>query len=42
MEDSATSMMPPGMINNLNDEQVTDLVAYLLSAGDRNGRVFKK
>ncbi len=42
MEDSATSMMPPGMINNLNDEQVTDLVAYLLSAGDRNGPVFKK
>lgn len=42
MEESETSMMPPGLLNNLNDDQIADLVAYLFSANDRNNPVFKK
>ena len=42
MEDSATSMMPPGMINNLTEDQIADLSAYILSLNDPKGPMFKK
>jgi mono/diheme cytochrome c family protein len=42
MEDSATSMMPPGMINNLTEDQIADLSAYILSLNDPKGPMFKQ
>ena len=42
MEDSATSMMPPGMINNLTEDQIADLSAYILFLNDPKGPMFKK
>ncbi len=35
------SMMPPGMINVLNPEELLDLTAYILSAGNPQDKVFK-
>ena len=32
MEQTANSLMPDGMLEQLSDEQVRDLVAYLMSA----------
>ena len=37
----ATSMMPPGLINSLNSDELRDLVAYILSAGNPNDPMFK-
>jgi putative heme-binding domain-containing protein len=36
------SMMPPGMINVLNQDELLDLIAYLLSAGNPNDKAFAK
>ena len=38
----ATSMMPPGLINSLNPEELQDLLAYLLSGANPNDPMFKK
>jgi putative heme-binding domain-containing protein len=38
---SPVSMMPEGLLNNLTRDEVLDLVAYLLSRGDRDADVFK-
>lgn len=35
------SMMPPSMINVLNPDELLDLVAYILSAGNPEDKVFK-
>lgn len=35
------SMMPPGMINALNQDELLDLIAYILSAGNPEDKVFK-
>jgi len=37
----ATSMMPPGLINSLNPDELRDMVAYILSAGNPNDPMFK-
>ena len=37
---SKVSMMPSGLLNTLNDEELLDLMAYLLSRGDANGPMF--
>ncbi len=37
-----TSMMPPGLINALNPDELRDLVAYILSGGDSGGPMFKR
>lgn len=42
MMPSQTSMMPKGLLNTLNEEEVLDLMAYLLSRGDRSNAMFKK
>ena len=34
MNASAVSQMPVGLLNSLTEEEVQDLVAYLLSRGD--------
>jgi len=36
------SMMPPGMINVLNQDELLDLIAYLVSGGNAQDKVFGK
>ncbi len=35
------SMMPPGLINALNPDELLDLTAYLLSGGNAQDKMFK-
>jgi putative heme-binding domain-containing protein len=37
---SPTSMMPAGLMNTFNEEEALDLLAYLLSRGDRTSAMF--
>ena len=39
---SPTSMMPEGLLNTLNKEEVLDLMAYLLSRGDPGSPLFTR
>ena len=39
---SETSMMPTGLIDRLNQEEVLDLLAYLLSGGNPDHSFFQK
>lgn len=39
-EHHPVSSMPPGLINALNKDELSDLVAYLLSAGDAKNKMF--
>jgi len=41
-EVTKTSMMPPGLLNTLEDEDILDLLAYLLSKGDKEDPLFQK
>lgn len=36
------SMMPPGLINSLNEDELRDFVAYILSGGNPDSPMFKK
>jgi len=36
------SIMPPGTINVLNENELNDLIAYLMAGGDKNHAVYKK
>ena len=38
---SKLSMMPTGLLNTLHEDEILDLLAYLLSRGDRNSPMFK-
>jgi hypothetical protein len=40
MTASAISMMPTGLLNTLDREEVLDLLAFLLSRGDRTNPMF--
>lgn len=40
--DSPISQMPPGLVNTLNEEELLDLMAYLLSRGNREDPAFKQ
>ncbi len=42
MEESKVSMMPPGLLNMLTEDDVLDLLAYLLSKGNPDDPMFKK
>ncbi|MFO0847533.1 MAG: c-type cytochrome [Gemmataceae bacterium] len=42
MRPSKQSMMPAGLLDTFNRDEVLDLMAYLLSRGDRSAAVFKK
>ena len=42
VEPSKISMMPPGLLNTLSDEDILDLTAYVLSAGDPKHHMFAK
>ena len=39
---STISMMPPGLINSLNPEELQDLLAYVLSGGNASDAMFRK
>ena len=41
-EDSPISAMPPGLINRLNEQELTDLLAFLVSGGDENNKIYNK
>ena len=38
----AISMMPPGLINSLNPNELLDLIAYVMSSGNAQDGAFKK
>ncbi|OWW23605.1 heme-binding protein [Zobellia sp. OII3] len=42
MKMSTVSLMPPGSINRLSDDEVKDLLAYLISGGDTKNEIFSK
>lgn len=42
MKPSKTSMMPAGLIDVLREDEALDLMAYLLSRGDRNAPMFRR
>ena len=42
IEPSKVSPMPPGLLNLMQEDEVMDLLAYLISGGDRNHKVFNK
>ncbi|MBI1178097.1 c-type cytochrome [bacterium] len=41
IERSKVSPMPEGLLNSLNHDEVLDLVAFLMSRGDPNNKMFK-
>lgn len=41
MEPAPTSMMPPGLVNMLKEDEILDLMAYLLSRGNPDHAMFK-
>ena len=41
-EPTPVSMMPPGLLNMLEDEDILDLLAYILSKGDKDNPLFQK
>lgn len=41
-EPTPVSMMPPGLLNMLEDDDVLDLLAYILSKGDESNPLFQK
>jgi putative heme-binding domain-containing protein len=41
MEQSKVSMMPPGLLNMCKDTDIIDLLAYLLSRGDKKDPLFR-
>lgn len=42
MKPSKVSMMPAGLLDTLQEDEVLDLMAYMLSKGDRAAPMFKK
>jgi mono/diheme cytochrome c family protein len=39
---SKVSMMPAGLIDTLKEEEIYDLIAYILSRGDPSSPMFSK
>lgn len=39
---SDVSVMPPGLVNSLSEERLSDLIAYLIAGGDKDHPVFSK
>ena len=40
MKMSTVSLMPPGTINALNEDELKDLLAYLIAGGDPNNPIY--
>jgi hypothetical protein len=41
MEPSQASMMPPGLLTTLKQDEIEDLIAYLLSRGDAEHEFYR-
>jgi putative heme-binding domain-containing protein len=41
MEPSKVSMMPEGLLNSLREDEIEDLIAYLLSRGDSQHAMYR-
>ena len=41
LSSTGKSMMPEGLLSTLDREEVVDLIAYLLSRGDRESKLFR-
>ena len=41
VEKSKVSMMPKNLLDTFKEDEILDLVAYLMSRGDRNHKMFK-
>ena len=41
-EESVVSAMPPSLINRLNQRELSDLIAYLVSGGNENHKIYKQ
>ena len=41
IEPSKVSLMPEGLLNSLKEDEIQDLLAFLLSRGERNARMFR-
>jgi putative heme-binding domain-containing protein len=41
-QDSPVSPMPSGLVNRLNEKELSDLLAFLVSGGDKNHQVYEK
>ena len=42
LKNSKLSMMPTGLFDTLKENEVLDLMAFLLSRGDREAKVFQE
>ncbi len=42
IEKSKVSMMPTGLLDTFKEDEILDLVAYLLSRGDRTNKMFRR
>jgi putative heme-binding domain-containing protein len=42
VEKSKVSMMPKGLLDTFKEDEIVDLVAYLMSRGDRNAKFYKQ
>jgi putative heme-binding domain-containing protein len=42
MQPSKTSMMPSGLLDTFKEDEILDLMAFLLSRGDRTNKMFKQ
>ena len=42
ISESSLSQMPSALLDTMNAEEIKDLIAYLVSGGDKNSEVFKK
>ncbi len=40
-EESSESAMPSGLINSLNEKELSDLMAFLVAGGDKNHKIYK-
>ena len=40
IEPSKVSMMPEGLLNYFKEDEILDIMAFLLSRGDRNAKMF--
>ncbi len=40
VEESSQSMMPAGLINSLNEKELSDLMAFLIAGGDENNKIY--
>lgn len=39
-EESMHSVMPPALINRLNEQELSDLIAFLVSGGNKNDKIY--